>query len=362
VAEAVNVCVLKTPAGTCTVSASLVRGVANTMAAGDGSSFSSIGSAFKDLVVNGAAMNNVNPNTTIDISVLFGAGSFVKLYEESGTTSRPPDGTLSGGTFAADVTVNMIRVHATDRDPLTAGNQTADIVVSHVTAHSDFPQTTLCAPVARQSVSGHAFIASETTNPAVLPVVVGFASIPTTGGHGHQHLDTVMLPADGSVVSSAAADSDSTGTLGTTSSTATSTATATDVCVLRMSGVCTVSATSVRSQSNSTANAGGASADDAGTQLLNVVVTGAPPIATTPAPNTVIPLDGIGFVVLNEQFCDGSEPPATPGAFPCTGSTSTGRTVQAIHVVITVPDNPTGLTPGAEIIVAEAHSDARFIA
>jgi hypothetical protein len=34
--------------------------------------------------------------------------------------------------------------------------------------------------------------------------------------------------------------------------------------------------------------------------------------------------------------------------------------VRAIHVVVTVPNNPTGLVPGAEVIVAEAHSDALF--
>ena len=30
------------------------------------------------------------------------------------------------------------------------------------------------------------------------------------------------------------------------------------------------------------------------------------PAATTPPRNTVMTLDGIGFVILNEQFCDGS--------------------------------------------------------
>src|SRR5713101_8130115 len=49
------------------VTADVVRAVATSQASGFNSSFSSDGSAFKNLVVNGAQMNNVNPNTTIDL-------------------------------------------------------------------------------------------------------------------------------------------------------------------------------------------------------------------------------------------------------------------------------------------------------
>ena len=56
--------------------------------------------------------------------------------------------------------------------------------------------------------------------------------------------------------------------------------------------------------------------------------------------------------MFNEQFCD------SPGVLPnCTGSTHSGLTVRAIHVVVTLGD-PTAL--GAEVIVAEAHSDATY--
>src|SRR5207249_5798761 len=96
------------------VTADVVRGVATAQASGFNSSFSSAGSAFQNLVVNGAQMNNVNPNTTIDLpAVQFGAGSFVKLLEQVGTSSQPSPGQLAGGTFGADLTVNMIRVHIT---------------------------------------------------------------------------------------------------------------------------------------------------------------------------------------------------------------------------------------------------------
>src|SRR5437870_1745678 len=49
------------------VTADVVRGVASAQASGFNSSFSAAGSAFKNLVVNGTQMNNVNPNTTIDL-------------------------------------------------------------------------------------------------------------------------------------------------------------------------------------------------------------------------------------------------------------------------------------------------------
>ncbi len=103
------------------VTADVVRGVATAQASGFNSSFSSAGSAFKNLVVNGAPMNNVNPNTTVDLpAAQFGAGSFVKLLEQTGSSSQPSPGQVVGGTFAADLAVNMIRVHITSGFTLPA--------------------------------------------------------------------------------------------------------------------------------------------------------------------------------------------------------------------------------------------------
>ena len=106
-AETVNVNILNG-----LVTASLVRGVATASASGLASSFSSTGSTFKDLVVNGVAMNNVTPNTRIDLpAALFGPGSFVVLYEQVGSTSSPAPGQIQGGTYAADLTVNMVHAY-----------------------------------------------------------------------------------------------------------------------------------------------------------------------------------------------------------------------------------------------------------
>src|SRR6266436_5427799 len=168
------------------VTADVVRGVATAQASAFNSSFSSAGSAFKNLVVNGVQMNNVNPNTTINLPALqFGTGSFVVLFEETGSSSQPPPGQLTGGTFAADLTVNMIRVHITS---LATTGEAIDVVVSHAQAHADFPQPTGC-PALAGTVSGNATLVNEQADPALLPVVVGFVSIPPQGGHDHQDLD-----------------------------------------------------------------------------------------------------------------------------------------------------------------------------
>ena len=79
----------------------------------------------------------------------------------------------------------------------------------------------------------------------------------------------------------------------------------------------------------------------------------------TPPANTRIDLAGLGFVILNEQFCDND---GTLAKNCADGSVAghAGLTVRGIRLVATVP-NVLGLTPGAEIIVAEAHSDAKFV-
>src|SRR5207253_1510606 len=91
------------------VKASAVRAVAVTRANGSSSSFSSLGSDIKNLVVGGVAMSNVTPNTQVDLpATIYGSGSYVRLYEEIGSTSAPPASQTSGGTYTADLTVNMI--------------------------------------------------------------------------------------------------------------------------------------------------------------------------------------------------------------------------------------------------------------
>jgi hypothetical protein len=336
------------------VKASAVRGVAVTRASGSASSFSSTGSTLKNVSVQGVALNDVTPNTRVDLPAsLYGEGSYVILYERIGSTSGPPPGQVSDGTYAADLTVNMIHVHVTDAAPVLVGDQTVEVIVSHAAAHSDFPQTTRCPGAPNQAVSGHAFNASESNTAADAPVTAGYVDIPATGGSAHQDLAETSIAGQ----TAGASVSDSSGSLGPTVSSAASYAQSAAVCLLRTSVGCTIGAEAVRSASNSSADAAGASSNAGDTKLLGVTVGGTT-IPANPPPNTVLDLPGIGFVILNEQFCDNSA--SLVGG--CTDGTGhAGLTVRGIHVVVTVPDNPSGARPGTEIIVAESHSDATFV-
>jgi hypothetical protein len=187
---------------------------------------------------------------------------------------------------------------------------------------------------------------NEQADPSQLPVVVGFVSIPPQGGHDHQDLDQLST----SLVSGGTSVSDSAGTVLTSSSSSSSFAKAQNVCVLPVAGACTASAAVITSQANSTSGGGKSSSDAQGTSLLGLSVGGMS-VGDNPPPNTTILLPGIGSVTLNEQICDGG------GAPPCSGTTSSGIRVRAIHVIVNNP-NAVGIPQGANVIVGEAHADS----
>src|SRR6266446_2367674 len=325
------------------VTADVVRAVATAQASAFNSSFSSAGSAFNNLVVNGTQVNNVNANTTIDLpAAQFGPGSFVKLFEEIGSSSQPPPGQLARGTFAANLIVNMIRVHITT---LALTGDAIDVVVSHAQAHADFPQPAGC-PALVGTVSGNATIVNEQTNPSELPVVVGFVSIPPQGGHDHQDLEQLST----SLVTGGTSVSNSAGAILTSNSNSSSFAKAQSVCVLPVNGSCIAFASAIISQANSSSGGGISSSDAKGTSLLGLSVGGTS-VSDNPPPNTTILVPGIGSVTLNEQTCNGG------GVPPCSGRTSSGIRVRAIHVSVDNP-NATGVPQGADIKVGEAHADS----
>ena len=337
------------------ITADVVRAIASATAAGNGAQISALGSTFKNLKVNGVVVNNVNPNTTINLpAALFGAGSKVVLLETSGGTVHPPASQTSGGTYAADLTVNMIHVYIKDLLVLVPGDQTAEIIVSGATAHADYPQTTVCVASGNRSVSGHALIADAQVSPNLLGVTVGLVSIPPSGGSAHQHLQAAAVPTDSSILTTAVADSDSTGFPTATNSKSVGYAQVADVCLLPMNGSCTVGATLIRSAATALADATGARSSAAGTKLLGLQVAGTP-FDATPPPNTVITIPGVGVVILNEQVCDsGATLPS------CAGSPHSGLTVRAVRLVITNPLLTQALGIGVQVIVAQAHADATW--
>src|SRR5260370_17920860 len=134
----------------------------------------------------------------------------------------------------------MIHVHITG---VVGGVEAAEVIVSHATAHADFPQPAGC-PALVGTVSGDATIVNEQTDPSRLPVVGGFVSIPPQGGHDHQDLDQLST----SLVSTGTSVSDSAGQVLTSCSTSSSFTHAQNGCALPIVGVCTIAATAIMSQ------------------------------------------------------------------------------------------------------------------
>ena len=79
------------------------------------------------------------------------------------------------------------------------------------------------------------------------------------------------------------------------------------------------------------------------------------PINAAPPPNTVIELPGIGFVILNEQFCDDQG----TLAHNCSDGTvldHAGLTVRAIHLVRqTYRDHMFSWEPVAAVPLGRSH-------
>jgi uncharacterized repeat protein (TIGR01451 family) len=358
-AETLGVKVLAT-----VVTADVVQGVASASADGGSSTYSSAGSTFKNLRVSGVAYNNVAPNTTVNVGDILGIGTgiTVALREEVGSTSTP-SGT-SGGIYAADLTVNMIHVHVTDGNLVMPGKQPLDVIVSQAKAHADFPQTRVCLTSPTRLVSGHAFIAGATVlGPDGVAVLVDNAQILPSGGQQDIQTDHADLPDDGSLVTADAAEAFASGGIGVTSTGSYDFASAANVCIkLGISTGCDITATAVRSVSSSSATATArGSADNYNgdtTQLVGLTIGGMDLVSILglsgmPAPNTVVEIPGVATIVLNEQVCDGNGTLANHCADATTGHA--GLTVRSIHVILVA-----GTPPLADIVVAEAHSDATW--
>lgn len=356
-----------------TLTADKIVAVANTTADQGGARYSSLEAGFSNLKIDvdgpegpaaPVAYNRVAPNLRIGLSeAAFGPGSYVQLYQEQGSTQVPPPGTALGTPvkFESDLTVTMIRVHITDRDRgdvfSEEGNQTFDAVIGKASGHSEFADL-LCSPV--QEVGAHALNLSLTTEPGLLPIALGFTSIPKSGGHARSELEgfTSTDPLTGqTIVSVGKIVSDSLGGWDIDSSDSAAETSVSDVCVLQnpVNGSCTVGAELLKSHATSAASAGSRSSA-AGVEVVGLQVGGQPIAVAEPNQRVDLPL-GLGYVVLNEQICDNGA--ALPNCSNGTRAGNTGITVRALHVVILPSDDGTSL---AELIVGEAHSDATFIA
>ena len=388
-AETAGACVLPV-SGLCTVGASVILANAETTASDTSASISSAGSTFVGLTVEGLPLANVAPNTCINLpAAVFGAGSFIGLFVQSPSsgssgfpTTCPPSGqtgsagltTINGvPAFAADLTVTMIYVHVTN----LAGLGKVDVAVSQATAHSDFPPLAAnCGSSNIQSVSGDAFIASEDTTPSIVPALVGYVSIPPSGGADSQSLATVFLPASSSypnaAISAGVSSSNTLGLLSSTASSSDSDAQVAGLCLFPVAGAtgppsaknCAIYASLAKSVAYGQANSVGAATVDSdakgpnffgATEFQNLSI-GGQTIALPVSRNMSLLPAGLPIeIILDEQTCDNGTSTSTG---VCLGANHAGLTVTAIHVILLGPMN--GLPIGAEIKVAQAHSDVTF--
>jgi hypothetical protein len=194
-----------------------------------------------------------------------------------------------------------------------------------------------------QSVSGQAYgayvntpLASQARSPlAVLPQITA-----PNGDIATADADVLNVP---NAVSSDFLNSSTTGAIGTTTAGAQSIASVADINIL--GGL--VTAKTLSAIATSGRGASGAWSDANGSTFQDLVVNGVPVTVgdAAVAPNTRLPLPGVGYVVLNEQSGSGD------------GVTSSGITVNMIHVVL--QDALTGVQTG-EIIVGSATSSVGF--
>jgi hypothetical protein len=189
-----------------------------------------------------------------------------------------------------------------------------------------------------QSVSGRAYGAYVNTPTASLeqsPLAVLPYVAPSGGDMATASADALSA---GGALSSEFLNSTTSGAIGTTVATAQSTATVADISIL--SGL--ITAQEVIAVAASGRDGTSAWSNSTGSTFENLVVNG---VAVTTgdaavAPNTRISLPGVGYVVLNEQIRSGD------------GVTTSGITVNMIHVVLT---DPLGAKTG-EVIVGSATS------
>src|SRR5262249_37150302 len=154
---------------------------------GNTASYSSAGTEITGLKVVGLGrVVNLYQTTRINLSAaIFGPNSYVAINERDGSVSGPPNSQNSGGTWSSDLTGTMIHVKISG---ILGKLQSAEVIVAQAVAHSDYPQTTNCAPTASKSVSGDATVASAVTSLHLADLYQGFVSIPPTGGSESQQV------------------------------------------------------------------------------------------------------------------------------------------------------------------------------
>jgi hypothetical protein len=278
------------------------------------------GSSLANLVVAGKKIAaNVAPNTAITLA---GIGTLTVKFVQTGTY----------GTQAAGIEVEMLRVDIGQSNQLGLPVG-AVLVVGEASAgfYRVQPAASLGGYADSLAVSANAGALLQET--AVAGAFAGIGSCTGTNGPVSQSVATLSVPnllSLGTNISTANA-----GPSGK-SYVARTTATVADVALL--GGL--ITATNVVAVAQETRTGTVSTPSTVGTTFGDLVVAGVP-ISADVAPNTVITLPAIGYVVLNEQ------PTPTAGHVQVSG----------LHIVVNVA-NQLGLPVGAEIFISHAEADA----
>ena len=159
--------------------------------------------------------------------------------------------------------------------------------------------------------------------------------LPSGGGTASNQVASITIP---DTLASQTLTVTTTGSIGGTSASAQSSATVEQLDILNH----LVMAKAVVAVASSTGDGTTATSSGAGSQLLGLTVGNIVFGDVIPVPNTVIPLPGVGTVILNEQITGGD------------GVTTTSLTVNMIHVILS------GSAGSGDIVVSSAHSDVNF--
>ena len=336
--------------------ADLVRGVSQSVATPNNSSYDSTGSNFVNLVIYGrhgpVAFANVSPNTSVTVyNPLLPSQKLasVVLYEESGSAS------FANNKFTASHQVNMI--HVTLLAPLGTLPAGAQIIVSHANTDATYPSGLACG-TQPNTVSGKAFTAYANGTFNGSPVVtaqVGDAELPPFGGANSDNILAVAVPP---LVNTGTGVNVTSGSITPNpNSQAYSVVHSTNL----LDGLITADLIDVKSGSTATGSVasttfGSTCGADACPSacvatspcFVNLSINGQSIVGInggTITPNTVIAIpqpDGsLIEIILNEQITAGD------------GTHNTEGTINAIHVYVLKNQ-----AISAEVIVASAHSDA----
>ena len=282
---------------------------------GDGTTAtcSAVGTTILGLAVNGIVLGNITPapNTTITIPLV----GTVKLNEQI---------TGGNGVTTASLTVNLIHVQ------LSGLLGSGDIIVGQAQAGVDFtPQAVdpCDCPPPQNSVSGEAF-GSEIDLGSLVVEKNPAATLSSQGGSATAGVPSVLVP---STLSSGIESQTTSGSLTPTAASSQSMSSVAGANVL----LGLVTADLLKAMCSCTGNGATASCNATGTIFTNLVVDGVT-ITLPVAPNTTIPILGLGSVILNEQAASGN------------GTTTSALTVNMVHVIV----NGIG-----DVVVSSAHCD-----